>query len=90
MEVSEDPDEVVREFRTRFYDTQKFFDKYAGGKFAHYLFRRHSEPPTTVTPGAGRQAVEQAQLFLEAVHACRVRLVLPPSATVGGSPAIRT
>lgn len=36
MEVSEDPDDVVREFRARFYDTQLFYDKYAGGKFAQY------------------------------------------------------
>lgn len=30
---------IVREFRARFFDTKLFFDTYAGGKFAMYLFR---------------------------------------------------
>ena len=40
---SAEPDEVVGEFRKHFYDTQLFFDPYAGGKFAQYLFRAHEE-----------------------------------------------
>jgi len=86
MEVSEDPEEIVREFRARFYDTQLFFDKYAGGKFAHYLFRRHGRPPAPLTPDAGRQTVEEAQLFLDAVHACRTRLGSQPGPPAGGVP----
>ena len=39
--ISDDPDRIIGEFRTRFYDTQKFFDPFAGGKFAHYLFAAH-------------------------------------------------
>ena len=38
-----EPEEIVREFRTHFYDTQLFFDPYAGGKFAQYFFRAHEE-----------------------------------------------
>ena len=86
MEVSEDPDEVVREFRARFYDTQLFHDKYAGGKFAQYLFRRHREP-RQVTRDTARRAVEEAQLFLEATHACLARLAARPAPTVHGAPA---
>ena len=33
--VTNDPEQIVGEFRTRYYDTQKFFDPFAGGKFAH-------------------------------------------------------
>ena len=33
----------MAEFRTRFYDTQRFFDPYAGGKFAHYFFAAHKQ-----------------------------------------------
>jgi len=40
---SEDTDRIVREFKTRFYDTKLFFDPYAGGKFANYFFRAHQE-----------------------------------------------
>ena len=88
MEVSEDPDEVVREFQARFYDTQLFHDKYAGGKFAQYLFRQHREP-RQVTRDTARRAVEEAQLFLEATHACLARLATLPAPTVHGAPAAR-
>ena len=40
-QVSDKPDIIVSEFRTRYYDTQKFWDPYAGGKFANYLFDAH-------------------------------------------------
>jgi sulfite reductase (ferredoxin) len=80
LEVSEDPDEVVRQFRTRFYDTQIFFDRFAGGRFAHYLFKRHGQPARGMDADTGRQAVEEARLFLEATHACRVRLSGQPAA----------
>ena len=40
-DISDDRDQIVDEFRTRFFDTQKFFDPFAGGKFAQYLFAAH-------------------------------------------------
>ena len=39
-----------------------------------YLFRRHEAAPRQQTPERARQLVEEAQLFLEASHACRARL----------------
>src|SRR5262245_25268529 len=36
--LSEDPAEVVGEFRRHYYDTQLFFDPFVGGKFAHFFF----------------------------------------------------
>ena len=39
-DVLSDPDGIINEFRVRFYDTQKFFDPFAGGKFAQYLLPR--------------------------------------------------
>ena len=38
--IADDPAQIVSEFRARYYDTQKFFDPFAGGKFAHYLVCR--------------------------------------------------
>ena len=75
IDISDDPDEIVGEFRTRFFETQLFFDKYAGGKFAMYLFRRHDATGRPGTAEAARQLIEEAQLFLEASHACQARLV---------------
>jgi sulfite reductase (ferredoxin) len=74
IDIADGPSQIVDEFRTRFYDTQLFFDKYAGGKFAQYLFRRHEAGPHAASREAARQIVEEAQLFLEASHACRARL----------------
>src|SRR5690606_2352851 len=41
--VGDEPDEIVEQFRTRFYDTELFFDPFARGKFAQYLFRAHRQ-----------------------------------------------
>ena len=37
--ISENDEQIVIEFTRRFYETQLFWDKYAGGKFAEYLFK---------------------------------------------------
>ncbi|MEX0599714.1 MAG: nitrite/sulfite reductase [Rhodothermales bacterium] len=73
-DVTEDPDDIVSEFRTRFYDTKLFHDKFAKGKFAQYLFNRHENPPTD--PGAewAHRLIEEAQLFIENAHACDLKI----------------
>ena len=86
IDVGDDPADIVREFRARFYDTQVFFDKYAGGKFGMYLFRRHEQGPAA-TAEAAHQLIEEAQLFLEASHACQARLAARPAAGSAPSPA---
>src|SRR5262249_38456609 len=79
----EDPDVIVREFRTHFYDTQLFFDPFQGGNFAHYFFRAHEMFGTNghrQTEEATHQLIEEAQLFLEACHACYGRMMKQPAA----------
>ena len=73
LDVGDDPDNVVSEFRAHFYDTELFFDPYAKGKFAQYLFRRH-EHPNGSDPEAAKRLVEEANLFIEAAHACEARV----------------
>ena len=75
LDVGDDPARIVSEFRTRFYDTELFFDKYAKGKFAHYLFNRHDNPIGNPTEDAAHRLVEEANLFIEAAHACDARMV---------------
>ena len=75
-----EPDSIVSEFRTRFYDTQLFFDPFVGGNFANYFFRAHENAAAQSTPESAHQLVEQAQLFIEASHACRLRLSAQPTA----------
>ena len=44
LDLGDDPEHIVAEFKRRFYDTQLFFDKYASNKFAQYFFQRHENP----------------------------------------------
>jgi len=71
---SEEPDKIVTAFREQFYDTKLFFDPYAGGKFAHYLFHRHDNPPAQTDADSARRLLEEAQLFIEAVYSCETRV----------------
>ena len=74
LDVPDNPETLVQEFKKRFYETGLFHDKYAGGKFAHYLFRRHESGDGEHSPDQARRMVEEAQLFIEATHACRDRI----------------
>ena len=75
--VSQDPDRVVGEFRIRFYDTQKFFDPFAGGKFAHYLFAAQQKNNQPHTADSARYLIDEAHLFVEAAHSCYQRMGKP-------------
>ena len=76
QDVPNDTDVIVGEFRRRFYDTELFFDKYARGKFAQYLFARHARQGTEPDADAVRRLIEEAQLFIEAAHACETRMAV--------------
>jgi len=69
-DIPNNPDRIVSEFRTRFYDTQLFWDPYAGGKFGQYLFHAHERAATPYTPEVAHQRIEEAQLVVEAAHSC--------------------
>jgi sulfite reductase (ferredoxin) len=86
IDVTEDPDDIVPNFKTRFFDSERFFDKYAGGKFGHYLLERHGSPPTAVDSDVASQRIEESLLFIEAAHACEARI--SAGAVVGGGVAL--
>ena len=67
------PDGVVQAFRKEFYDTQLFFDPFAGGKFAQYFFRAHERIQEDRTAESATRLIEEAQLFIEACHSCTIR-----------------
>lgn len=77
-DISDDPEQIVDEFRARFYDTKLFQAKevgqYAGGKFAQYLFNRHADTGRAYTADSARHLIEEAQLFIEAAYDCNNRL----------------
>ena len=74
LDVSEATDTVIAEFKTRFFDTEVFFDQYAKGKFASYLFRMQEEALSTPSRDDAHRAIEESQLFLEAAFACYNRI----------------
>ena len=80
--VPDDPDTIVQEFRERFYDTERFFDRFAKGRFARPLFDRHADGPVAGHEEATRGLVEEAQLFIDAVHAFDIREAGAQSALV--------
>ena len=80
IDVTEDADEIAKEFKARFFDTERFFDKYAGGKFGMYLLRRAEAPPERMDRDVAAERVEESLLFIEASHACEARLAAAATA----------
>jgi sulfite reductase (ferredoxin) len=74
--ISEDENQIIGEFTKRFYDTQLFWDKYAGGKFAEYLFKAKEfmTAGKAVDDDRAVQMLQEAQLFIDAAHDCHNRV----------------
>ncbi len=75
--IGNDPAQIVSEFRQRYYDTKVFFDPFAGGKFAGYLFAAHEQSGLPYTEESSRYLIDEAQLFIDAAHSCNNRLGKP-------------
>jgi sulfite reductase (ferredoxin) len=75
--IGNEPDQIVSEFRQRYYDTKLFFDPFAGGKFAGYLFSAHEKSRQPYTEESSRYLIDEAQLFIDAAHSCNNRLGKP-------------
>jgi sulfite reductase (ferredoxin) len=92
QDIGDDAGRIVAEFRSFFVETDLFRDKYAGNKFAEYLFRRHEDAQRRYDRDQARHMLEETQLYIEAAHACNARLLeqrqaaaVPPKPA--GSPA---
>ncbi|MEM9512393.1 MAG: nitrite/sulfite reductase, partial [Cyanobacteria bacterium P01_E01_bin.48] len=75
IDIASDASSIVGEFRKYFYDTQLFFDPFAKGKFASYLFKAYDSLDEPATIDRAKQLIEEARLFIEAAHACNARMV---------------
>jgi len=65
---------VETAFKRAFYDTELFFDPFVGGKFAQYYFAAHEQRHGHDDAEKAHRLIEEAQLFIEASHACYARL----------------
>ncbi len=72
--TDEDPDEIVDEFKERFYDTKRVFDPFAGSKFADYLFAAHEQKDKAHDVASARTLIEEAHLFIESIYNCYNRI----------------
>ncbi len=73
-DITDNADQIVQEFRTRMVESGLFQDRFAGGKFSEYLFQRHAASAPRVGADPTRLLLEETQLFIEAAHACNLRL----------------
>ena len=74
LDVGDDFGTIVTEFRSRFYDTELIYDRFAKGKFARYLFKRHAEMPARIDEDYAHQVIDETQLFIENIHSAEQRI----------------
>jgi sulfite reductase (ferredoxin) len=82
LDVPNDPNVIVNEFRTRFVETKLFWDRFHMDQFSRYLFVRHEGPDTRYTKDTAHKLIEEANLFIDAGHkanaAYQAQSVTPP------------
>ena len=74
LDVPDDPNIIVEEFRKRFVDTKLFWDTYAADKFSRYLFARHEGADIRFTRDSAHMLIEEANLFIDAAHKCDLKI----------------
>jgi sulfite reductase (ferredoxin) len=74
IDVSDDPEAVMAEWMDRFYHTQKFFDPFAGPRFAQFYIHAHENRGAALDKEKASRLLQEAQLFIEAAHSCNLRL----------------
>ncbi len=75
----ENPDKIVEDFRTAYYDTEIFFDPFVKGKFAQDFFDAHENAGVKRDATTAHQLIEEAQLFIEACYSCYARMTATPA-----------
>jgi sulfite reductase (ferredoxin) len=80
IDVGEEPDEIVHEWKTRFFDTGRFNDRFAGGKFGQYFLDRHADTTPSGSLSVAARYVEEAQLFVEAAVAADAKITAEKTA----------
>ena len=81
-DVPDEPERIVEEFRTRFYETKLFWDQYAGGKFGRYFLDAYEKANEPYTSDEAHRRVEEAQLVIEASHSCYGKLLAAKNTAV--------
>jgi sulfite reductase (ferredoxin) len=86
-DVKSDPEIVIPLFEEKFIETEQFYDRYVGAKEWGYFQAAHETSGRARDRDEARRRVEEAQLFIEAAHACYSRLREAEAAQAGGAGA---
>ena len=73
-DIKADPSLVFETFKTQFVDSGLFMDRFVGAGQWQYFQNAHEARGTVRDRDEARRRVEEAQLFIEATHACYARL----------------
>jgi len=84
LDVPTEPARVIEEFKKRFYDTQKFWDPFAGGKFGQMLFLAQQKSSDPYNAESAHHLLEEAQLFIDAAHSCYNKVSSQPAIKAEG------
>ena len=68
LDIPDDNNVIVEEFRRRFVDSKIFWDTYHADQFSKYLFLRHEGADTRYNADTAHKLVEEANLFIDAAH----------------------
>jgi sulfite reductase (ferredoxin) len=82
-DASQDPDIVFTDFRGQFIDSGLFFERYIGASESQYYVNAHEAGGAVRDRDEARRRVEEAQLFVEAAHACYSRLLQAQASGAG-------
>ncbi len=77
------PDATIAEFKRFFFDTGEFVKHVNNTQFAAYLFKAQENRLSNPNPDEAHRRVEEAQLFLEAVHSYVANVASSPVALLG-------
>jgi sulfite reductase (ferredoxin) len=80
-----DPNTVFTDFKKQFIDTGVFFERYIGNQEWPYYQAAHESKGKVRDKDEARRRVEEAQLFIDASHACYARILASQS---GGAAAV--
>jgi sulfite reductase (ferredoxin) len=78
------PEVIFADFQREFIDTQLFFERYIGASEWQYFHSAHQAGGEVRDQDEARRRVEEAQLFIEAAHACYSRLLQAQAAKPAG------
>jgi sulfite reductase (ferredoxin) len=68
QDAPDDAGTIVSEFKSRFVETQIFWDRFHGDQFSRYLFARHEGADERFTADTAHKLIEEANLFIDAAH----------------------